>query len=276
MLKAFIVYILVGIAIAGTSLQFANASAQSEDLKLLNQARKLYEKNQLDKAIEAYSKIPKASDYWAESIEETAWAHARKKDYEKAIATLKSVFNPVFAPYIGPETYVLSSFIELKLCDYKGAYDRIKTFKAEMLPRVEALENIVNDKNLEFVNSWVQKLSSGSIKTADQLGKDINKLPRFIQRDTKKMTLARMKELAKKDLEEISKNLKKMKIIEIEGTQRSYAYVKPDKTEKLKFDTRKSSDILVFPDEQDGEVWLDEIGKYEVKASKCPTAGEKI
>lgn len=276
MLKIFIVYILVGLAIAGTSLNFANAASQSDDLRILNQARKLYEKNQLDKAIETYKKIPKSSDYWVESIEETAWAYARKKDYEKAIATLKSIFNPVFAPYIGPETYVLSAFVELKLCDYKGVHDRIQAFKSEMLPRVEALENIVAGKNSEFVNNWVQKIAAGEITNASQLGQDITKLPRFIQKDTRNMTLARVKELAKKDLEEISKNLKKMKILEIEATQRAYVYEKSEKTEKLKFNKRKSSDILVFPDEQDGEVWLDEIGKYEVKAAKCPTAGEKI
>lgn len=276
MIKAFIVYILIGLAIAGTSLNFANASGKSEDLANLNLARKLYEKNELDKAIETYQKIPKSSDYWAESIEETAWAHARKQDYEKAIGTLKSVFNPVFAPFIGPETYVLSAFIDLKMCDYKDAYEKISRFKAQMLPRVEALESITKNTNPEFVNNWIQKLSSGEIKTADQLGKDLTKLPRFIHRDTKKITVSRMKELAQRDLDEISKNLKKMKIIEVEVAQRSFAYEKPEKTAKLKFDKRKSSDILVFPDEQDGEVWLDEIGKYEVKANKCPSKGAKL
>lgn len=271
MLKLFIAYILIGSAIATSA-----SASQSEDLKNLNLARKLYEKNQLDKAIEAYDKIPKSSDYWVESIEEKAWAYTRMQDYEKAIGTLKSVFNPVFAPYIGPETYVLSAFIDLKLCDYKGAYERIAQFKKEMLPRVEALEVITKGTNPEFVNNWVQKLSTGEITKSEQLGKDLTKLPRFIQKDTKSMTASRMKALAQKDLEEISKNLKKMKIIEVEVAQRSFAYEKPEKTAKLKFDKRKSSDILVFPDEQDGEVWLDEIGQYEVKANKCPTAGAKL
>jgi tetratricopeptide (TPR) repeat protein len=267
-------FILAGLLIIGSS-QFVQASQKSEDLVTLNLARKLYEKNELDKAIETYDKISKASDYWVESIEEKAWAYTRQKNYEKAIATLKSVFNPVFSPYIGPETYVLSAFIDLKICDYKSAFDKIKLFKAEMLPRVDALESIVANPNSPFVNSWTQKLASGNIKTGDQLGQDLTKLPRYIQRDTQQMTNERMKVLAKKDLEEISKNLRKLKIIEIEVAQRSFVYEKTA-SHKLKFDKRKSSDILVFPDEQNsGEVWLDEIGKYEVKTNKCPTAGGK-
>lgn len=258
---------LLSIAIAAVSVT-AIAAPKSDDLKTLNRARKLYEKNELDKAISEYDKISKSSDYWVESIEEKAWAQTKQKDYEKAIGTLKSIFNPVFAPYIGPETYVLSAFIELKMCDYKEAFDKIALYKKEMLPRVEALESIINNSNPEFVNNWVQKLSTGQITSAEQLGQDITKLPRFIQKEAGRMTATKMKALAKKDLEEISKNLKKMKIIEVEVAQRSFTYEKT-KQAKLKFDKRKSADILVFPDEQDGEVWLDEIGKYEVKANKC-------
>lgn len=275
MIKAFVIYILVGLAIAGTSLSFAEANDKSQDLIIMNKARKLYEKNELDKAIEEYNKVSKESDYWVESVEEKAWAYTRKNDYASAIGALKSIFNSVFAPYIGPETYVLSAFIDLKICDYKSAFDKIALFKAEMLPKVNALEEITENPNSQFVNSWVQKLSKGDIKTADQLGKDLIKLPRFIQRDTRKITNDRIKTLAQKDLEEISKNLKKMKIIEVEVAQRSFVYEK-EKPEKLKFDKRKSADILVFPDEQDsGEIWLDEIGKYEVKTNKCPSAGGK-
>ncbi len=275
MIKAFVIYILIGLAIAGTSMRFAEAASKAEDLVILNQARKLYEKNELDKAIAKYEQISKDSDFWVESVEEKAWAYTRKQDYNSAIGALKSTFNAVFSPYIGPETYVLSAFVDLKICDYKSAFDKIALYKAEMLPRVEALEAIVQNPNSEFVNTWVQKLSKGDITRGEQLGKDLTKLPRFIQRDAKKMTNARMKSLAQKDLEEISKNLKKMKIIEVEVAQRSFVYEK-EKPEKLKFDKRKSADILVFPDEQEsGEVWLDEIGKYEVKTNKCPTAGGK-
>jgi tetratricopeptide (TPR) repeat protein len=267
--QGFILYILVGIAIAIGSLNFAEASTKSEDLINLNLARKFYEKNELDKAIDYYDKVSKASDYWVESIEEKAWAYTRKNEFEKAIGTLKSVLNPVFAPYVGPETYVLSAFIDLKMCDYKSAFDKITKFKSEMLPRVQALESITTSPDSEFVNTWVKKLAKGDITTGDQLGKDLTKLPRYIQRDTKEITNERMKFLAKKDLEEISKNLKKMKVIEIEVAQRSFTFEKT-KQAKLKFDKRKSANILVFPDEQNSEVWLDEIGKYEVKANKCP------
>ena len=274
MIKAFVIYILIGLVIAGTSLNFANAASKSEDLTRLNSARKLYEKNELDKAIAEYEKISKDSDYWVESVEEKAQAYTRKQDYAAAIGALKSIFNSVFSPYIGPETYVLSAFVDLKICDYKSAFNKISLYKSAMLPKVEALESLAQNPNSEFANTWVQKLAKGDITKAEQLGKDLVKLPRYIQRDTRKITNKRLSSLAKADLEEISKNLKKMKIIEVEVAQRSFVYEK-EKPEKLKFDKRKSADILVFPDEQDsGEVWLDEIGKYEVKTNKCPAGGK--
>lgn len=256
--------------IAVGSTAFA-ASQKSEDLKVLNLARHAYEKNDLDKAISLYNQVPKSSDYWVDAQEEKAWAFTRKQDYNNAIGTLKSILNPVFAPYAGPEAYVLSAFIDLKICDYKSAFDKIKLFKEQMLPRVDALESITSNPNSEFVNDWIQKLAKGDITTSEQLGKDITKLPRYIQRDTHKITNSRMKSLAQADLNEISRDLKKMKIIEIEVAQRSFAYTK-EAPQKLKFDKRKSADIMIFPDEQgSGEVWLDEIGKYEVKTNKCPT-----
>lgn len=284
MIKYFVLYILLGLAIISGSVNVAEAKAsktsQSEDLKNLNKARKLYAKNKLSDALEYYEKVSKSSDYWVESVEEKAWTYTRQKNYDKAIAALKSIFNPVFAPFIGPETYVLSAYIDLKICDYKGAFDKIALFKAEMLPRVDALESIVNNPNSDFVNSWVKRLSNDKpnekITSSEQLGKDLTKLPRYIQKETRKITNKRMKQLAQADLKEIKKSLNKLKIIEVEVAQRSFVYEKEEETADLKFDKRKASDILIFPDEQgSGEVWLDEIGKYEVRTNKCNPNGGK-
>lgn len=281
MIKYFALYILLGLAIISGSSTVAEAKAskkavQSEDLKNLNKARKLYGQNKLVDAIEHYEKVSKTSDYWVESVEEKAWAYTRQKDYNKALAALKSIFNPVFAPFIGPETYVLSAYLDLRICNYKGAFDKIALFKAEMLPRVEALEDIVNNPKSEFATHWVNRFAKEQITSSEQLGKDLTKLPRYIQKETRKITHNRLKQMAQADLKEIKKNLNKLKIIEVEVAQRSFVYEKPEKTAKLKFDKRRASDILIFPDEQgSGEVWLDEIGKYEVRTTRCNSSGDK-
>lgn len=274
--RSLILTLVLSLSVSGQV--FAASRSKSTELLTLNKARSLYAKNKLKDAIAVYDKIPKSSDYWVEAIEEKAWAYTRMQDYEKALAQLKSILNPVFLPYVGPESIMLASFIDLKICNYKGVFDKIKLFKNEMLPRVEALEALTKDPSAPVALSLTSKMSQGNV-TGGMLGRDLTKLPRYSYRD--KLLLKspkRMSLLAKNDLEEISKNLKKMKILEIEVIQRSYAYDKSLTDKDLDFESAPK-DALEFPtsDKPNQEVWLDEIGNYEVKTQKCaPLHGGRI
>ncbi len=251
-------------------------SSKNENIAALNIARSLYAKNKLDKSIEEYNKIPKQSEFWIEATEEKAWAYVRQGNYDNALSELKSIINPVFMPFVGPEALMLATFIDLKTCNYKGVFDKIKLFKNEMLPRVEALEEIIKNPKSEFITTWNQKIKSSDLLASD-LGNDITKLPRYYYRDKKAgIDSKRVSVLAKKDLEDISKNLKKMKIIEIEVIQRSFAYDESLTKDKLAFNGKKLKNQMTFPYEKDSrEVWLDEIGNYEVKTQVCATSGAK-
>lgn len=261
---------------AVVALSTNSAFAKDANISTINQARKLYALNKLDEAIQIYNQIPKTSEFWVEATEEKAWAYVRKNDFGQALAELKSILNPVFLPFVGPEAIMLAAFIDLKTCNYKGVFEKIALYKQQMIPRVEALEAIVNQPNSEVVNKWVTKMKQGEVK-ANDLGQDITKLPRFFYRDTLALkNTSRAKSLAKKDLEDISKNLKKMKIIEVEVVQRSYAFDNSLTKDKLKFSKIDRNNQMTFPYDKDSkEVWLDEIGSYQVKTQTCATSGVK-
>lgn len=255
------------------------ALGQGSDLELMISARDAFKQNKLSEAIEIYSKIPVSSDFWLDSLEERAWAHTRNKNYEKALGDLKSVANKVWAPQAGPETMMLSAFVSFKICAYKDVLDKVGQFKTRMIPRVEALEKILNQPLSSKAKSLISRAAQGQLKMS-QLGSDAEKYPRYFYRDQSLISAfqkqderalsERMKALAERDLSEIEKNLKKMKVLEVEVIQRVFTQdrVAANK-QKLNFENYDRNTQVSFP-VSDDEVWVDEVGHYEVKAESCP------
>jgi len=260
------------------------ALAQSGDLQLMNKARTAFENGKLKESIQLYSKVKPTSDFWLEALEEKAWAKTRQGQYEGALADLHSISSPVWSSQVGPETYMLSAFVSLKICAYKDVLTKINTFKKRILPRVDALQSIA-EKDLS-AEQWkvLDKMKTKDLSMVG-LGKGAELFPRFFFRDQqlisaiksgkKSQAQARIKTLANNDMDEIEKNLKKMKIIEVEVIQNVLTQDEDTKNQKanLKFEKVNSKNQITFPVPQaDEEVWIDEVGHFEVKAQKCPTA----
>ncbi len=98
--------------IATTAPQFNDTSSALKALTMLKEckqsligndqielatARVLYQKTDVDGAIEHYNAIPKSSDFWLEALEERAWAHLRKNEYDKAVSDITTLLSPAFA-----------------------------------------------------------------------------------------------------------------------------------------------------------------------------------
>lgn len=260
-------------------------AAPASDLALMEKARALYARGEMPKAIEAYSQVTASSDFWLDSIEERAWAETRQGNFENALADLQSITSPVWTSQVGPETLMLSTFVSLKICAYKDVVKKINLFKKRMLPRVDALQAL-QDKGLpsEF---WemASALKKGKVGIVS-LGNKAEKYPRYFYRDKQLLAAlesnqtdkaqTRMQQLAQSDLSEIETNLKKMKIIEVELIQKVLMAddLKKTKKEDLKFQTVDRNKQLVFP-VTDDEVWVDEVGHYQVKAENCPFSSRK-
>lgn len=265
------------------TLSLSLAFATTNDKDNMNKARSLYENDKLDSAISIYSKIQPSSDFWLEALEERAWAYTRQGKFEEALADLQSISSPVWAPQVGPETYMLSTFVSLKICAYKDVIKKTDVFKKRMLPRVDALQTMIQQPIMSE-ETWTVLTKTKSAKlTMSGLGQSAEKFPRYFFRDKALLSLVkhgkkdkaheRLKVLAKLDLDEIETNLKKMKIIDVELIQNVLTMDKGQKTKNsaLSFNGIDKNKSVSFPVRgDDDEVWVDEVGHYQVKTDNCP------
>ena len=248
-----------------------------EDLLFITAARLLYQNEAFEKAISYYKKIPRTSDYWLESLEERAWAYAKRGQYDEAKSDLQTLMAPLFAPHLGPEPYLLNSFVELKTCNYKGVFEGLKTFKDRYQKRSEALKALTQNPKTPETLKFLERLKSEPL-TQTKLGADAQKLPRLAHRDqslkeaissgSPSAAYEKIKLLAQADLDEVSKVLKKMHVIEVEAIQRMHT-AQPVEGGDLK-DHEAGSNQIKFP--YSGEVWLDELDHYKVSSDNCPKA----
>lgn len=270
------------LAIFSVLIAVNSAQAQGDsDAAIMEKARILYAKNELPKAIEAYSLITPSSDFWLDALEEKAWAHTRQGNFENALADLQSVTSAVWSSQVGPEAYMLSTFVSLKICAYKDVIKKISIFKKRMKPRVDALQKIMDEPLPESFWAMSSALKGGKVSMVS-IGQKAENFPRYFYRDHQLLNAlqagqtakvqARMKQLAQQDLDEIEVNLKKMKIIDVELIQKVLMADKDEKKNKdLRFTKIDRDRQLLFPvDNDDEEVWVDEVGHYQVKAEKCP------
>lgn len=267
------------------TLIVCSVSVAAPDLATMEKARTLYAKNQLTEAISVYKTIPVASDFWLDSIEERAWAYVRQGQFEEALGDLQSITSAVWSTQVGPETYMLSTFVSLKICAFKDVIKKIDLFKKRMLPRVEALQALAQQPLPEELVDMTKDLKSSKVSMS-LLGTRAEKYPRYFYRDLKLINLLktqqlgkagdRMKDLAEIDLKEIEANLKKMKVIEVELIQKVLmADDLKQASKNLKFSAVDRDRQLIFP-VTDDEIWVDEVGNFQVKAENCPYSGGSL
>ena len=260
------------------------ASALS-DKQIMTDARSQFAAGNLKKSIDLYTQITPQSDFWLESIEERAWGWTRLNEYENALADLQSITSPIWSTQVGPETYMLSSFVSLKMCDYKEVLNKINTFKKRMLFRVDALERLEQQPLSKEFLKLIPSIKNSQLSLVE-LGNQAELFPRYffrdqlliksLQKDNMSLVSERLKTLAQVDLKEIGTNLKKMKIIEVEMMQSVLMADKPNKnTGSLEFSKVDRNQKLIFP-VTDDEVWMDEVGQYQVRAQKCAAKQKSV
>lgn len=114
-------------------LKGLNQNVIGEDKVEMQLARVLFQKNQLNEAIDSYSMIPKSSEFWLDAIEERAWAYLRLGNYDKARSDITTLLAPTFKDYASAEVYVLAAITNLKICDYPRILEDGRKFKERHL-----------------------------------------------------------------------------------------------------------------------------------------------
>jgi len=277
----------------------------SDQLELAT-ARVLYQKGDVNGAMEHYMNIPKSSEFWIESLEERAWAHLRKNENDQAVSDITTLLSEPFAPIAGPETYFLSELTSLKVCDYPRVLKTSRIFKQrhkERLGQIQALAKTGTNKGLDGLLNGFDKSGfnvraaatntqwmprdfmrdrefSSNIQYSLQLMSEIKKAQDLDLSDlaannqaladqARANAAARLQKLAQNDMEEYRVTINKLHIVEAEVIERLYV------DESLK---GKRKDVAVAKDERntlsfpysDREVWMDELDHYKSSVKDCP------
>lgn len=277
-----------------------------DDQLELATARVLYQRGDVDGAVEHYENIPKSSVFWIEALEERAWAHLRQKDQDKAVSDITTLLSEPFAPLTGPEPYFLSELSSLRVCDYPRILKTSQTFKQRHKERLEEMEKLADTgRNKGFQGlfdgfdrygfnvrgagpnmQWMprdfmrdQEFSSNmkyrsqllsEIQRAKQLGLDELAVNNQSEADTARAkAMARLQNLAANDVQEYRVTINKLHIVEAEVIERLYV------DESLK---GKRKDVQPLKNERDTlhftynpkEVWIDELDHYQSNIKGCP------
>lgn len=212
-----------------------------QDMVWMTQGRALYQKKELEAAIDAYQQIPKSSNIWMESVEERAWAHLRRDDYDSALGVVTTALSPALAPLAGPETFFLANLMAFKACDYSRVFNNSEIFKKRHRARLQSIQELAskgtsekmseafarfdkNGVNLESVGPLVEFIPQGMIRDREfvremesrrQVMTEIAKVPELVSNpsaqlsrtlDFEKMQAERFKQQASKRAVTLAKN----------------------------------------------------------------------
>jgi tetratricopeptide (TPR) repeat protein len=112
----------------------------------LQLARVHYQAGQFKNSIFYYGKIGRNSENWLESLYESAWAHFRLDEQEKALGNLVTLHAPFFKDEYFPETLIIKAVIYYDNCRFGEANAFVTEFLQRYLPLFEEINNISTQK----------------------------------------------------------------------------------------------------------------------------------
>lgn len=156
----------------------------SRDQVQMSLARVLYQKGDLDAALNIYAQIPKGSLFWIDAVEEKAWAHLRQGQYDKALGDMTTALSPALVSFAGPESYFLANLLSLKVCDYPRIFKNSESFKKRHRDRLVALQELSKTGSNKGL---IQALERMEVKgaTVAAAGSNIDSIPRSAFNDRK-------------------------------------------------------------------------------------------
>ncbi|MBW2699408.1 MAG: tetratricopeptide repeat protein [Deltaproteobacteria bacterium] len=132
-----------------TKAKALRALATYEDIQriwqlcTLNLARSYYGKGDYDKAVMYYSRIPRLSQDWADSMFEIGWAFYMRQEYGKALGALHSLHAPRYKDLLHPESWILKATVYFQVCLYDEAKTALAYYRDNYEVLLPTLKNLV-------------------------------------------------------------------------------------------------------------------------------------
>ncbi len=115
--------------------------ARWSDSVQINTARTWYGAGNYPRAIESYSRVTRASEYWPDAQFERAWAHFRVDDLNGSLAQLLPFDSAFFDTWYYPEADLLRIYSMFLLCKFPEAERQMAHFAEKYKPVRAALRS---------------------------------------------------------------------------------------------------------------------------------------
>lgn len=138
------------------------------ELAFMQLARIHYEHRQNRYANFYYSRIVRGSDQWLRSLFESAWAHFRLGEDEKALGNLITLRSPFFRDEYFPEAMLLEAVIYYENCRYPEAHQAVETFLERYGPLHRELDKLLK-QNLPSPKAYWDALAATDPEARDEM-----------------------------------------------------------------------------------------------------------
>ena len=105
-----------------------------QDLARLAVGRLYYERNQFDKAAEAYASVQRQSKHFAEAMDEATWNYIKAKDFQRAFRSLDLMLLQDPDSPKAPERQLLKGNLQLRLANFFLASESFTTTREQFEP----------------------------------------------------------------------------------------------------------------------------------------------
>lgn len=112
---------------------------------MMQLARTAYAQQQDRFAAAWYSRVPRSSAQWLDAQFESAWAHYRLGDDDRALGALVTLRSPFFQGSYFPEAFVIQAIVHYENCGFAEAKKVVDDFEKEWRPVYRELDALLSE-----------------------------------------------------------------------------------------------------------------------------------
>jgi tetratricopeptide (TPR) repeat protein len=138
------------------------------NLAWLSLARIYYSTNHYESAMEAWTHVPQASEYYLDALFEESWAFFQIDHFDRALGNIHTINSPYFNQSFYPESLVLKAVIYFGQCMYEDAQKTVVRFRGKYEPIQSSVQSALaqfqdNQSFFEFLGKLRELDEAGQI-----------------------------------------------------------------------------------------------------------------
>ncbi|MBC7467128.1 MAG: hypothetical protein H7256_14155 [Bdellovibrio sp.] len=123
-------------------------------------ARVLYQRQEWDKSIEAYAKIPRDHVMWHDAMFEKSWAMLRSARFRSSLSNFQTLHSSFYEDAYIPESLLLRSIVYLYICKYDEMEKVVSLFESQYGPAAQRINSFLASRsNADSYFSEIQKIN---------------------------------------------------------------------------------------------------------------------